>query len=529
MRTTVSCAALIVVLSWLATASVASALPTTGLVPCVTACSGSYSGKITATKTEPYTGHGGTVTTSTIWTWHETMHDRGSGKSEWTLDSSTAQGAITYSDYPTGNCTFTSSLRPDADARFRVTYPDGTTAAADAAAVYGPRHGPDDTTVTDYAQNGTPTDTNLDPSGAVGYLAGGTPPQNEMQTAVTCGGPTTTQDGVPNSIDAYDWNSAVGDAGCHFHDYSKGETVFFPASTSAVTVTSECTGVDDRFGVTTDAHLSESFTFQGSPTPSTQPGATPSSPNPSLPGPVAPPTNTDVRKRAAAQDLKGATDDAIVPCTAVALGSLAGAQRGGLLTGLAKGEDASSPESLPDAGDRLAGSWRDLCDQAAARIQHDVRTAVDPPRDDFHVLARLVAKKTKKPAACSRGRSATRALCRLERDQKAVLSAARDVTAAAAAVQTTIERETAALTARDSATAAAQSANAAQLGRKMDAAIAAQHTAAKARAADLRALGLRLAPTKKAAAKGRALLVSRLAKRGVTVPQLRPFIGTALG
>jgi hypothetical protein len=63
----------------------------------------------------------------------------------------------------------------------------------------------------------------------------------------------------------------------------------------------------------------------------------------------------------------------------------------------------------------------------------------------------------------------------------------------------------------------------------MDAAIAKQHTAAKARTADLHALGLRLSPTKKAAAKGRALLVSRLAAGGVTLPQLRPFIGTALG
>jgi hypothetical protein len=350
-----------------------------------------------------------------------------------------------------------------------------------------------------------------------------------MQTAVTCGANMAIDDGVPNSIDSYDWNSAVGDDACHFHDYSKGETVFFPASTSAVTVASECTGVDGRSGVTTDAHLSESFTFQGSPTPSTQPGATPSSPNTPLLGPVAPPSNTDIRKRAAAQDLKGATDDAIVPCTAVALGSLAGAQRGGLLTGLAKGENASSPESLPDAGDALASAWRDLCDQAAARIQHDVKTAIDPPRDDFHVLARLAAKKPKKPAACSRGRSATRALCRLKRDQKAVLGAARDVTAAAAAVQTTIERETAALSARDSVTAAAQSANAAQLGRKMDAAIAKQHTAVKARTTDLHALGLRLSPTKKAAAKGRELLVSRLAVGGLTLPQLRPFIGTALG
>ncbi len=508
--------------------AVASAQLTTGPFPCNAGCVGSYSGKI-VTHEERATYSYGTQTTETTWTWSESLIDLGGGQGAWLLNSSSASGTVTYSGASSENCTFSSQLAPDAAQSWQIAIPGGAQ-AVDYPGVSGPTR---DGTIEVNTDNGTTT-VDLNPGSVQGYLVGANPPWQEMQTK-TQGAPGSCPD-VPSTLQGVLgwpslWSLATpGDPGpCHATSYSGGETVFFPSSTSPVTVLSSCLA-HSATSPNSHATLTESLTFQAAPPGfAGHPGpVAPSAPQPPIAGPPTP-RNLDKRKDIAASDLKPAAKDAIVPCTAVSLGSVAGAMRGGVLTGLAKRGDASSPESLPDAGDALGSAWRDLCDQAIARIQHDYNTAHDPPVDDWHTFARLAKAKKQPKASCARKHGRAKALCQLRADQTAALTAAKRAGAAAAAIETTVDRETAALAAGSATVAGQQNQTAAALGKQFDAAVAALGKAQASRAKHLKALGLKLAPGKAAIKKGQALILKRLAPNGITRAALAPHIGTVLG
>jgi hypothetical protein len=508
--------------------AVASAQLTTGPFPCSAGCVGSYSGKFVGHDERPTYSYG-TETTDVTWTWSESLIDLGDGKSAWLLNSSSASGTVTYSGAPVDNCTFTSQLAPDAAQRWTIAIPGGAKVVDDPAIFGAQRDGMIEVTT----DAGSST-IDLNPSGVQGYLIGATQPHEEMQT--TMQGPParcSTSPGVAGTSSG--WSFATpGDPGpCYYTTYSAGETLFLPASTSPVTVDSSCLGHIEG-SPNSHASITESLTFQGAPPGFVgQPGPVgPSAPQQPIAGPPTP-RNLDKRKDIAATDLKPAAKDAIVPCTAVALGSVASATRGGMLTGLAKRGDASSPESLPDAGDALGSAWRDLCDQAVGRLQHDYKTANDPPVDDWHTFARLAKKPKKKQpskSSCARKRGqAAKALCALRADQAAALAAAKRAGTAAAAIETTVDRETAALAAGSTTVAGQQGQTAAALGGQFDAAVAALGKAEVSRTAHLKALGLKLAPTKAATKKGQALILKRLAPSGITLVELAPNIGSVLG
>jgi hypothetical protein len=509
--------------------AVASAQLTTGPFVCNAGCVGSYSGKL-VTHEERATYSDGTETTETTWTWSESLVDLGNGQAAWLLNTTSASGTVTYSAAASQNCTFTSQLAPDAAQSWQIAIPSGGAHVVDYPGVSGPTR---DGTIEVTTDNGTTT-VDLNPDLVQGYLVGATLPWQEMQTKKQ--GPPGSCSDVPATLQGVLgwpslWSLATpGDPGpCYATSYSNGETVFFPSSTSPVTVESSCLA-HSATSPNSHATLTESLTFQAAP-----PGFTghpipvgPSAPQRPIAGPPTP-RNTDKRKDIAALDLKPAAKDTIVPCTAVALGSTAGAMRGGVLTGLAKRGDASSPESLPDAGDALASAWRDLCDQAIARLHHDYKTANDPPVDDWHTFARLAKAKKPPKASCTRKHGRAKTLCQLRADQAATLRVAKQLGVAAAAIETTVDRETAALAAGSTTVAGQQNATAAALGGQFDAAVAALDKAQASRAKHLKALGLKLAPGKAATKKGQALVLKRLAPSGITLAALAPNIGTVLG
>jgi hypothetical protein len=509
--------------------AVASAQLTTGPFLCNAGCVGSYSGKLVTHEERP-TSSSGTQTTEMTWTWSETLIDLGGGQSAWLLNTSSAGGTVTYSAAASENCTFSSQLAPDAAQSWQIAIPSGGAHVVDYPGISGPtRDGMIEVNI-----DGATSTVDLNPGGVQGYLVGATLPWQEMQTK-TQGAPGSCSD-VPATLPGVLgwpslWSLATpGDPGpCHATSYSNGETVFFPASTSPVTVQSSCLA-HSQTSPNSHATLTESLTFQGAPPGfAGHPGPVgPSAPQRPIAGPPTP-RNLDKRKDIAASDLKPAAKDAIVPCTAVALGSVAGAMRGGVLTGLAKRGDASSPESLPDAGDALGSAWRDLCDQAIARIHHDYKTANDPPVDDWHTFARLAKAKKQPKAGCARKHGRAKALCRLRADQAAALAAAKRAGTAAAAIETTVDRETAALAAGSATVAGQQNETAAALGKQFDAAVVELSKAEASRTKHLKALGLKLAPGKAATKKGQALILKRLAPAGITRAALTPYIGTVLG
>jgi hypothetical protein len=513
------------VLALLAPAAV-SAQFTTGPFPCSAACVGSYSGKLVADEERP-TYSDGIEIKKTTWTWSESLIDLGGGQAAWLLNDSSASGSVTYSGSVSDNCTFTSQFAPDAAQRWQIAIPGGVK-VVDHPGINGPTR---DARVQQFTDNGS-TMIDLNPGGVEGYLVGANPPREEMQTT-THGAPGVCPDLGPTLPGVLEWPSiwswvTPGDPGpCHYTSYSGGETVFFPSSTSPVTVTSSCLGHIESYP---DSHatLTETLIFQGAPPGFSGNPGPPSAPQKPLAGPLAP-HNTDTRKGKSASDLRPAAKDAIVPCTAVALGSVAGATRGGVLTGLAKRGDASSPESLPDAGDALASAWRDLCDESIGRIKHDFKTAEDPPVADWHTFARLAKAKPQAKASCARKRGRDKALCQLRADQAAALAAAKRAGTAAAAIETTVDRETAALAAGSTAVAGKQNKTAAALGKQFDAAVAALGKAETSRATHLKGLGLRLAPAKPATKKGQKLILRRLASDGITLAALTPYIGNVLG
>jgi hypothetical protein len=508
--------------------AVASAQLTTGPFTCNAACVGSYSGKLVAHDERPTYSYG-TETTEVTWTWSETLIDLGDGHSAWLLNSSSAAGTVAYSAAAASNCTFTSQLAPDAAQSWQIAVPGGAH-AVDYPAIFGAQR---DGTIEINTDAGLTT-VDLNPSGALGYLIGAAPPRDQTQTtkhgsAGTCSDVQPTTPGVLGASSSWSYTTPGDPGPCYYTNYSGGETLFLPASTSPVTVPSSCLGhIQDSQN--SHATLTETLTFQGAPPGfAGHPGpVAPSAPQRPIAGPPTP-RNLDKRKDIAATDLKPAAKDAIVPCTAVALGSVAGAMRGGVLTGLAKRGDASSPESLPDAGDALGSAWRDLCDQAIGRIQHDYNTAHDPPVDDWHTFARLAKAKKPPKATCTRKHGQAKALCQLRADQAAALAAAKRAGTAAAAIETTVDRETAALAAGSTTVAGRQNETAAALGGQFDAAVAALGKAEASRAKHLKALGLKLAPGKAATKKGQALILKRLAPAGITLAALTPHIGTVLG
>ena len=257
-----------------------------------------------------------------------------------------------------------------------------------------------------------------------------------------------------------------------------------------------------------------------------QQGPSASSPASSPPSTPPPPKNTDPSKHDAALDIPDAIKDAEAPCAAAAIGSLAGASSGGLLTSTIGGPSAS--QQVGDAGQALLSSWGPLCDEAIKRIEQDWRTASDPPAADWHALARPAKVRAQGGQACRRLRGERKSLCELADAQGAVVVASRRVALVDEAIETTISRQTAALDAGEQGAASAQEANAVALQSEFDKDLDAETRAEATRTKDLRGLGVRIALTKRLKGKALHLLLGRLASAGIGEAELSTYAGGAL-
>ena len=237
-------------------------------------------------------------------------------------------------------------------------------------------------------------------------------------------------------------------------------------------------------------------------------------------GGTTPPAVTPARKRAklAALDaLRDTLQRALYPC--------------GVGAGVGTALLAAGPVGLA-VGGTMTALGTPLCLAYLKTIKDEADTVADPPVPSYRVAARIqpVRAAAVKLPACARSRGARSpgAVCRqLQPAVQKLLRATRETGAAAAAIDTTIGRETAALAAHDRTATALQDRTLAALGRSFSARRRAEKTAARKVAGILRSAGLdvRLDATAGAAALSR--LQRRLVAAGLRAAKLRTALGGA--
>ncbi len=237
-------------------------------------------------------------------------------------------------------------------------------------------------------------------------------------------------------------------------------------------------------------------------------------------GGTSPPAVTPARKQAklAALDaLRDTLQRALYPC--------------GVGAGVGTALLAAGPVGLA-VGGTMTALGTPLCLAYLKTIKDEADTVADPPVPRYRVAARIqpVRAAAVKLPACTRSRGAGSpgAVCRqLQPVVQKLLRATRETGAAAAAIDTTIGRETAALAAHDRTATALQDRTLATLGRSFAARRRAETTAARKVAEILRVAGLdvRLGATTGAAAL--STLQRRLVGAGLPAAKLRTALGGA--
>jgi hypothetical protein len=251
-------------------------------------------------------------------------------------------------------------------------------------------------------------------------------------------------------------------------------------------------------------------------------GVPPAVPPPAGPSPAGPEIPAD--KRAAFRDLGPAVRWATLPCTVEAQGLtllgtgvlFAGAPGGGL--------------ALAVSGNLLAGAFAPTCAEAIKRIISDYRRYKDPPFPDFHTVARpaAVSQRVALPS-CKRYPKRIRGYCSdLRAAVTRLVIAARKVSAVDRSLETTVGRQTAAISARDASAVALQAATAEQLGAQMAAALREQGRAGAKIAALLRSRGLRLRHTRAQNSKVIAAVARLVGRKGVSRTDLAAAVPSAL-
>jgi hypothetical protein len=274
--------------------------------------------------------------------------------------------------------------------------------------------------------------------------------------------------------------------------------------------------------------IESSITFSsgsGEVIPPSQPGPN-TAPTSSSPSTTPPPKNTDPSKHDAALDIPDAIKAAEPPCAAAAIGSVAAASDGGLLTSMIGGPSAS--QQVGKAGQAVLSSWGPLCDEAIKRIEQDWKIASDPAAASWHALAQPAKARAQAGPSCKRLHGERKSLCELTAAQSAVVSASRRVAAVDEAIETTISRQTAALDAGEQSAASAQEAHAVTLQGEFDKDLNTETRDEATRTKDLRDLGVRIALTKKLKSKALHLMLGRLASAGVSEADLEAYAGGTL-
>ncbi len=235
---------------------------------------------------------------------------------------------------------------------------------------------------------------------------------------------------------------------------------------------------------------------------------------------TSPPPVTPARKRAkiaALEALRDTLQRALYPC--------------GVGAGVGTALLAAGPVGLA-VGGTMTALGTPLCLAYLKTIKDEADTVADPPVPSYRVAARIqpVRAAAVKLPACTRSRGAGSpgAVCRrLQPAVQKLLRATRGTGAAAAAIDTTIGRETAALAAHDRTATALQDRTLATLGRSFSARRRAETTAARTVARILRSAGLDVRLDAAAGAAALSTLQRRLVAAGLPAAKLRTALGGA--
>jgi hypothetical protein len=232
--------------------------------------------------------------------------------------------------------------------------------------------------------------------------------------------------------------------------------------------------------------------------------------------PKQPATPARYRAKAnAAQALKVTWERSLYPCIATA-SSLP-------LLGLGPIGQASAAVILPISGSLCAAYTKTMADET--------ETIKDPPLRSYDQIARVIAPRAARLSlpSCSRWRGAARALCNsLELRLPRLLQAARQTESVAAAVKTTISRETGAIRAHNANAVRQQDRTLAGLNTRFLAAERAERRAGAAVATLFRAAGIRLALTKATSPNAISSVLGRLDRAGISRAKLASTLGSLL-
>jgi hypothetical protein len=232
--------------------------------------------------------------------------------------------------------------------------------------------------------------------------------------------------------------------------------------------------------------------------------------------PKQPPTPGRYRAKAnAAQALKVTWERSLYPCIATA-STLP-------LLGLGPIGLASAAVILPISGPLCAAYSRTMADET--------QTINDPPLQSYDQTARVTAPRAARLSlpSCSRWRGAARTLCQnLELRLPRLLQAAQQTESVAAAVETTISRETGAIRANNATAVKQQDRTLTGLNTRFLAAERAERSAGAAVTSLLRAARIPLALTKATSPNAISSVLGRLGRAGISPTKLASTLGSLL-
>jgi hypothetical protein len=231
--------------------------------------------------------------------------------------------------------------------------------------------------------------------------------------------------------------------------------------------------------------------------------------------PPLPPLVTPARvqaKRNALKALRASVEQALYPCS----------------VGLAGGALLGAGPAAAPAGLVLLATGKPLCDALFKTIIDEDRTVKDPPRNDYFEVARVAAVRPR-AASCSRFSGSTGTFCReLAAAAANVVSAFDRTEAIAAAIETTVSRDTAAARARNQAAVTLQEQALAKLGPQFGAALKSESTASGALQSVLRSRGLSLRVSVAQFKRDAKRLLRKVARHGVSAKTLKRLARPAL-
>ena len=282
-------------------------------------------------------------------------------------------------------------------------------------------------------------------------------------------------------------------------------------------------------GYTETATITWKATLAANATNVPPPNVGPSGANPSPTGNGPTPAEKAARekiKRAALPALRDHLRQSVYPCLIASAGGILATS--GFLMSFSPGFGGGL--SLLGAGTPMLGVAGPICAKLVATIEDEAQTVDDPPSGHYRRLASAATPRGGTAgASCTSFSGASATLCaRLEAALGKLDGKLGEVESIAAAIKTTIGRETAAIDAGDAAAAASQARHGRALDAELITAERAQTQASRGVAVLLRSYHLNIELTKLEFAKGAAAIRRYLKAKGIPAATLDKLAGKSL-